>query len=214
MKNRQLYESLQGNVLERYQNRYYKEGETPKALGWGCREDQVERFRTLCKYNSFEGKTILDLGCGFGDFYGYLLDNHICCNYTGIDVIPEFIECCRKKYPDAEFLNKDIMLDTKDIPMADYVISIGTLNFKLQEIDNLNYTKSFMYKAFEKAKVKAIFDFLSTQLTKNYPKEDTVYYHNPKDVIDIVFGLSDNIELIHNYKPIPQKEFMVIISRE
>lgn len=35
MDNRKIYEQLQKEALDRYQTRFYKEGESPKALGWG-----------------------------------------------------------------------------------------------------------------------------------------------------------------------------------
>lgn len=108
MKNKEIYEQLHKDTLNRYRERFYKEGETPKALGWGCKEDQLERFKTLCENIDLAGKSILDLGCGFADLYGYLLSKKIECQYIGVDVIPEFIESCKRKYDKGVFLQGDI----------------------------------------------------------------------------------------------------------
>ncbi len=214
MEYRKIYEQLQNNVLERYQTRFYREGETPKTLGWGCREDQLERFRAICENNSLNGKTILDLGCGFADFYGYLLETGVECNYIGTDIIPEFIELCREKYKGGTFIHANILLERDKIPETDIVVTTGTLNLKLNLIDNLVYTENFMKEAFAKAKEAFVVDFLSSHLTKDYPKEDFVFYHDPKDILDIAFKLTDDIKLLHNYRAIPQKEFMLIMYKK
>lgn len=210
---KELYKKMQAETLKRYQERYKNEGETPRALGWGCTKDQLERFRITCENNDLEGKTVLDIGCGFADLYGYILKRGIKCRYIGIDIVPEFIEYCKRKYNDAEFINSNIMLEKDRLPSADIVVSVGTLNFKLDYMENLEYTKRFMETAFEKAKERVQLDFLSTNITSDYPKEDFVYYHNPKDVLDLAFKLTDNLKLIHNYKPIPQKEFTLIMYK-
>lgn len=210
---KEIYRTIQSKTLDRYQTRFRCMGEGPKALGWGCREDQLERFMVLCKYIDFSGVTVMDLGCGFADFYGYLKNKGVICNYIGVDVIPEFVECCRTKYPEATFMQGNIFLDSDSLPQVDIVISTGTLNLKQTLIDNLTYTQTFMRLAFAKAKIKLAVDFLSKELTSNYPKEDFVYYHSPADVMQMAFQLTSNIEIVHNYKPIPQKEFMCILTK-
>ncbi len=213
MEEKEIYQLLEKEALERYQTRFYREGETPKALGWGCKEDQLERFKTICENVDLKGKTVLDLGCGFADFYGYMLEKNIECNYIGVDLIPEFVTCCKEKYKNATFLNENIMLDSERIPTADIVVTTGTLNLKLRLMDNLRYTENFMKLAFEKAREAVVIDFLSTHLTKDYPEEDFVFYHNPKDVLDMVFKLTNDVKMVHNYRAIPQKEFIVVLYK-
>lgn len=213
MTNKEIYEKINKNALERYQKRYYELGEGPRTLGWGCQEDQLERFQAMCDNYDFEGKTVMDVGCGFADWYSFLLSRGISCNYIGVDIIPEFIECCQKKYRDASFIHADIMLEADKLPEADVVLTNGTLNFKQTLVDNLVYTNDFMKVAFNKARDVVIMDFLSTYLTPDYQKEDFVYYHDPKQVLEMAFEYSNNLKLVHNYKPIPQKEFMLFLYK-
>lgn len=208
-----IYEQLQKEALDRYQTRFYKEGETPKALGWGELNDQLVRFKTICDNIELKNKSILDIGCGFADFCGFLLDRGIECNYIGVDIIPEFIQCCKNKYKNATFINTNIMLEDVKIPKADIVVTTGTLNLKLKLISNLEYTKNFMKKAFSKAEECLVLDFLSTHLVDSYPREDFVFYHDPKDVLDMAFDLTNDIKLVHNYQAIPQKEFTLIMYK-
>lgn len=213
MRKKEIYKKITINTLERYQKRYYEMGETPKTLGWGCREDQLERFEVMCENYDFNGKTVMDIGCGFADWYCFLQSKNITCNYIGVDIIPEFIECCKNKFKDAVFINADIMLEAHKLPTADVVLTNGTLNFNQSFIDNLVYTEDFMKIAFSKTEDVVIMDFLSTFRTPSYPKEDVVYYHDPKQVLDTAFKYSNNLKLLHNYRAIPQKEFMLFLYK-
>ena len=75
-------------------------------------------------------------------------------------------------------------------------------------------TKEMIAASWNITKETLIVDFLSSRLAKDYPKEDIVYYHQPEEVLDICFGLCENIILVHDYPPIPQKEFMVILRKK
>lgn len=197
----------------RYGERWKKMGQkaNPKILGWGCREDQLTRFQAMVSQEVFSNRTILDIGCGFADFYGYLKSLSIPCRYIGVDMMEEFVGYSRESYPDAEFICCDFMTQPERLPQADYVVSNGTMNFKLE--DNLSYTEKFLKMAFGKADKKLIVDFLSTVTTPGYPKENTVYYHSPGDILNMAFALTPDVKLIHDYAPIPQKEFMIILGR-
>lgn len=209
----QEIKKIQEDAINRYSERYNRLGVVPQALGWGRKEDQIERFNSLIKNIDFNNKRVLDIGCGFADFYVFLLEHDIKCKYVGIDIIPEFVEYCKKQFPECEFYQKNVLLDRDSIDRADIVISLGTLNFKLGTVDNIEYTKEFMENSYSLANEMLVLDFLSTKLTSNYPKEEFVYYHSPNIIVDMAFDLSDNIQLVHNYKPIPQKEFMIYIGK-
>lgn len=202
-------------AIERYNKRLEKYGVDPKTLGWGSRKDQITRFSAAVRYVDFAGKSVLDIGCGFSDFYEFLVDNGIKIKkYTGIDINEELIEVSKKRYPENEYEVRNILLNNYDIEQADIVTLFGLLNFKLNKIDNLSYTKNMMIEAWKVTKETLVVDFLSTHLTKHYPKEDFVYYHDPKNVLDICFELCDNVVLVHDYPPIPQKEFISVLRKD
>ena len=68
-----------------------------------------------------------------------------------------------------------------------------------------------MRRAYEKAEDAVIMDFLSTRLTPDYPKEEQVFYHDPLEILKMAFEFTDDVKLIHNYRAIPQKEFMLFL---
>lgn len=211
MNKNEVYETIYKETLARYQTRYFELGVSPQTLGWGKASDQQERFTALINNYAFHGETILDIGCGFADFYEFLKSKGILCNYIGVDIIPEFLACARKKFPDAAFIQANFMLESSRLPRADVVITNGTLNFKQTLINNMEYTSDFMKLAYEKADKAVIMDFLSTYRTKDYPKEEQVFYHDPSEVLKMAFRYTNDVKLIHNYQAIPQKEFICML---
>ena len=210
----EIYNKIEEEAVTRYQKRFYELGETPRALGWGCKEDQITRFEAMRKNVDFDGKIVMDIGCGFADWYTYMKSKGVKCKYIGVDIIPEFLETCQKKYPEANFLKGNIMVARDELPMADIVITNGTLNFKQKDISNIEYTTDYIDYAFEKANEIVIVDFLSTELTPTYPKEDLVFYHDPRIMLDIAFSHTNNLKLVHDYAPIPQKEALLIMHKK
>jgi len=53
-------------VVDRYSSRFQKYGYSPKTLGWDKGKQDL-RYQMLFREFSLEGKSILDIGCGFGD---------------------------------------------------------------------------------------------------------------------------------------------------
>jgi SAM-dependent methyltransferase len=213
MISKEIIRKIENEAKQRYGGRFDNLGVSVRTLGWGCKEDQMQRFDKIVECCELEGKTVMDVGCGFADFYGYIQDRGIRVNYIGVDIIPQFIEYCRAQYKDQSFYCANFMLDSDLLPEADIIISLGTLNYNLRPIDNYEYSKLFITTAFSKANERVVVDFLSTNITPGYQKEDFVFYHSPAEMLEFSMSLTSNCALIHNYPPIPQKEFMIILDR-
>lgn len=212
---RDQIEQIDEEALDRYSRRFEQYGVEARTLGWGSKEDQLTRFETAEAYVNFSRKSIMDVGCGFADFCEFLLKKGIAIKkYKGVDINDRLIEVARKRFPKNEYEVRNILLNNYGAVQADIVALFGLLNFKLHSIENLTYTREMIAAAWKIAEETLIVDFLSTRLSKNYPKEDFVYYHDPKDILDISFELCDNVVLVHDYHPIPQKEFMVILRKK
>jgi SAM-dependent methyltransferase len=208
-------ERIDDTIKQRYNKRYMEFGIDARTLGWGCKEDQYTRFKAAVTSVDFTEKSVLDIGCGFADFYEFLLQHSIKVKkYKGIDINEHLIEVAKKRFPENMYEVRNILLHNYNSEQADIVTLFGLLNFKLKNVNNMTYTKKMITATLKITKEKLIVDFLSTHLTKTYPKEDAVYYHNPKDVLDICFKLSNNVVLVHNYPSIPQKEFLIVITKE
>ena len=92
-----------------YYNKKVKEyGPVSKGVDWNGKESQYLRFDILS--NIFEEKSdfsLLDYGCGYGEFLNYLDKNHYKnISYTGFDLSNEMITRAKLKFPNNYFTNK------------------------------------------------------------------------------------------------------------
>ena len=92
-------------------------------------------------------------------------------------------------------------------------VMLGVLNFNFKEsYDNIAFSKMMIQKAFSAVSETLVVDFLSLYRTPDYPEEDFVFYHDPAAMLAFALELTPNVRLIHNYAPIPQKEFMLVLE--
>ncbi len=211
-------EEIARNTEQRYTERYRKLGKHIRTLGWGNEEQQQYRFRQTLSYIEPE-QTILDIGCGFGDYLLFLQEEDIDFRkYIGWDINKHFIEEARKTNTGRDkqtFEVFDILKEQTQTPEADIGVMLGLLNWKFDsEEENYDFSKKMITNAFSFVKKTLIVDFLSTKITPEYPKEDAVFYHDPSRIINFALSLTDNIEIKHNYAPIPQKEFLLILTKD
>lgn len=213
-------EEISKSMIERYSNRYNQMGYDVKTLGWGSKEQQEYRFRQAINSINFnQSKSILDIGCGFGDLFALLLaDKKPINKFIGWDINPDLIGEANKIWKSAEITNEFSVVNLAnhvcEKPLADIGFMFGVLNLNLKDnFDNYAYSKLFIEHAFSAVKEVLVVDFLSTHRTPNYPKEDFVFYHDPIKMFEFAFTLTPNVVLKHNYAPIPQKEFMLFLYK-
>jgi 2-polyprenyl-3-methyl-5-hydroxy-6-metoxy-1,4-benzoquinol methylase len=156
-------ERIDDTTKQRYNKRYMEFGIDARTLGWGCKEDQYTRFKAAITYVDFSGKSVLDIGCGFADFYEFFLQHNIKVKkYKGIDLNEQLIEVAKKRFPKNIYEVRNILLHNYNSEQADIVTLFGLLNFKLTTVDNLRYTKEMINAAWKITKETLIVDFLST----------------------------------------------------
>ena len=89
-------------IKDNYRNLFLKDGSGPEVGQWSA-EGQLFRFEKLIQIGNLSGSRVLDLGCGIGDLYPYLLERFENIDYTGIDIVPELVAYADQKYPKAKF---------------------------------------------------------------------------------------------------------------
>ena len=202
-------------TVDRYSGRFQKLRHDIKTLGWGSEQQQEYRFSQIVEHLSFDSKSVLDIGCGFGDFYLHLKQRGCQIEkYTGWDITPEFIEESKVKDAAVDLEIRNLAKNPPLEEVADIGVMIGLLNWKLEsEDENYQYTEMMMRNAFAATGQTLAVDFLSTHHTPEYPAESCVFYHDPAKVLEMAFQLSPNVDLVHSYSPIPQREFFVLIHK-
>ena len=94
MISKKKYESL---IIKRFNNKFNKFGVNIKSIGWDNKRNQETRFENIFKVaNLKECKSLLDIGCGFGDLLKFINKKKLKLNYTGIDINNKFIEINKK----------------------------------------------------------------------------------------------------------------------
>ena len=126
-----MLRSINSEIAEIYNERFLKLGPTPEASMWFSKTRQIARFDVIFNqlklFRQRNSISISDVGCGYGAFLEYLLENKIDeeVSYYGYDVCPEVIKFCKKKYFErASFYTKSF-----PIHKTDFVTMSGTFNF-------------------------------------------------------------------------------------
>lgn len=132
-------------------------GPTARGQRWASEQSQRERFRLLAKVipcGAAPPCSILDVGCGVGDFLGYLRDEGWRGRgYHGFDIVPEMIDAARRKQRGrgGRFQVRDVLAD--GFPRRyDYVVASGIFNLRVEDHDRfLRRMVEAMYAACRRA---------------------------------------------------------------
>lgn len=197
--------------IDYYEGLLAKHGDSHLALDWNSRESQRLRFQILKelfiygKKNS--GVSVLDIGCGFGDLYGYfkaegLLSRHKI-SYTGYDISPKILEVARKKYPDARFELKDILAD-RQVPQFDYVFCSGALNIRTTgKAEHLELVKEMIFRMYDLARHGLGANFLGEGMMPVADPEDLssgrYFFFSPEQILSYVRFVCGRYILRHDY---------------
>ncbi len=118
-----------------FYNRHLKDfGDSPQAVRW-TPEGQRLRYEALLRIaGNISGKTILDFGCGKGDFYGFLKGKGVPVQYCGIDINDNLIAIAKQKYPETQFLVRDI--EEEEFKHSfDIIFVCGVFNLRVAGIE-------------------------------------------------------------------------------
>ena len=77
-------------------------GHVPWACDYGQAESQNTKFAVLADAMRLDDRSVLDIGCGFADFAGYLQRRYESVRYTGIDLSSRMINEARELRPDLD----------------------------------------------------------------------------------------------------------------
>ncbi len=191
-------------ILKRfYDGRYRSYGYDPRSLGWIVGTQQI-RFKQLTSIGDLNGCAVLDVGCGFGDLYGYLQAKGIRVDYTGIDLSPDFIKTARKLYPDARFVVGDFE-DAHFDGMFDWSFESGIFNLKIENNDA--FIRNTLKKMFRLSKKGFAADFLNS---RTLFRDGSMYYQDPEAMRYFCHSLSGRVVLKSGYRP---AEFCVYVYK-
>lgn len=194
-------------IIERYNQRLAIYGDDIRSLASGTEERRRIRFEILYEVGIEEGSNILDLGCGFGDFYGYLQAIGIKnINYTGYDINPQLIEIARQKYPAAQFEVKDIQID--QFPEFDFIVSTSAFNLKLESQNNYEFVTEILNTCYKHSRIAVAIDFLTSYV--DFESAEGFHY-SPERIFAIAKCITKRVCLRHDY---PLYEFCIYLYKD
>lgn len=146
--------------LDPYRKAVERFGPGFKATLWGNERTQQLRFDVMIELCGFEECTILDAGCGQGDFAAHLIEREVAfARYVGIDAMTEMVErAIDRKLPRCEFRVADFVTHPEVMreAEADHICFSGTLN----TMDD-DTARELVKTAFDAAAQGVAFNFLS-----------------------------------------------------
>ncbi len=199
-KDKQIYKS-------RYEQRLKKYGYSPKALGWGKNGRENIRFKILTQVGICKDSSILDVGCGFGDYSKYLRSNYWKGRYLGVDITESLLEIARKQFVDINVKKLDI-LESEIEQKYDFVVGSGIFNAKLHHEDNNKYIEKMLSKMYDIANYGVAVDFMSSYV--DFQHKDA-FHASPENIFTFGRTLTNRLTIRNDYMPF---EFALYLYKE
>jgi len=190
-------------LIDLYEKRLEKYGKDVRTVGWSSLIQQITRFEALSQIDNLQNKTLLDVGCGFGDLYSFLSQKKIQLKeYKGIDLSSKMIKIAKEIHSNKDNVGFEVLnllddnLDEIINKRYNYVFASGIFSFPIK--DNLNYFKLMLRK---------MFDICSLGVAVNMPttyvdyKDENLFYYEPESVFTFSKTLTRRVSLLHDYMP-------------
>jgi len=199
-------------IKELYQKKFAKHGHAPESLLWGSRGAAHQRFRQFWNEIDFSNKTVLDVGCGFGELSKFLDKKFINVNYTGIDIVPEFINQAKLLYPHDKFPNRQFLVkDYLSEPISekyDIVIASGILNSQVPS--NVQYRENAIKTLWDISGRVFAFNMLGGHPQPENKAKSNVWYADSFKILNYCATLTNKVVFKSNYHP---KDFTIFVYK-
>jgi len=195
------------SIKVNYQKKFKKYGVDPRALKWETKKAAAQRYEQIVADADFAGKSILDVGCGFGGIIPYISAKEENFNYTGVDIVPEFIRQAKKLHPSHKFAIRDYF----ENPLKknfDIVLSVGTLNSNLK--DNLIFRKKAIKTMFGHAKEALVFNMAGRHPKPKTAPKSNVWFADPLEILEYCLSLTKKVILRNHYH---SRDFTIVMFR-
>ena len=173
---------------EFYQNNYETHGISAQGVAWDSTQTQKRRFSAILScLGELKQDTVVDAGCGFGDFYLYLKEKgNLPKSYVGLDLCTPMVEEAKVR-TGCKIMQKDIL--SQSIPTADWYVASGSMNL-LTQIE----TRIFIQRCFEKSRKGFVFNLLEGK-----EREGKFSYWKPHDMRKMCQSICDDVEIKEGY---------------
>ena len=197
----ELSSIINHNILY-YDDRAKKHGNSYKSLNWGSKESQELRFQVLSEIGDLNATTVLDFGCGIGDFYNWFDQHDFSLNYTGIDISPEMIYQAKLRFPNQRFLVRNILTDHLE-QTFDYILLSGLFTYT-----NQVFFEECIQLLFQKCTIGIGFNLLNKWGIDS--RLDNEFYGSPDEVLQFCNTITSKLAIRLDYH---SRDFTVFLYK-
>lgn len=167
------------HYLRPYERARQRRATGVRALLYDDREAQTVRFEALVRNGDLAGRSVLDVGCGYADLLGFLLEHGLApAHYIGLEAMPSLARSARQRgYPGCEIVEADFVRDPASMRLGtDVILFSGSLNV---------LPSAAFYRTLENAWAATtrdlLFNFLSSD---SWAGEVWLHWHHADLVVD------------------------------
>lgn len=172
----------------------------PQVVGYQDLETQYLFYNSVFNNLNFLGnvESLLDCGCGRGDFLDFLLRNDKNFKYVGVDNNEIHINLAKKNYSESDYVKfiSSNIIDFSENTFYDVSVCVGTLALKydqlssvLDKYDYFNLILTKLLKVSNKAVIITLLhsDYITDPYVAHDPKEiySILYNKNYKFIVDL-----------------------------
>lgn len=198
-------------IREAYRKKYAEHGNDPKSLFWKSLGASHQRFRQMWAEIDFNGKSVLDVGCGFGEMAKFLTKRYEGVRYVGVDIVPEFMNIARERYSNLRFEVRDYFEDP--LPEKfDIVLTSGALNLNIS--GNMDFRKKAIRVMWEHTKKVLAFNMLGGHPQPENKKDSNIWYADSLEILEYCMSLTRRVVFHANYHPRDFTIFMYPVKKQ
>jgi SAM-dependent methyltransferase len=168
------------------------------------RRAQCMRFEAFVIEHDLRGKSVLDVGCGVGDFWQHLHKRGLDCEYLGVDLSSEMIRRARERFPGVAFQCCDLLTWQPEKPF-DYAVAFGIHNIRVD--GGRQVLQALTPRQFELCRTAAHVSLLTDRYEGFAPH---IQAWRAEEVLTMALGITPYVVLRHDYLP---NDFSVTLYR-
>ncbi len=183
----------QSRIATYYDRLVDQYGHDPRACDASSKTSLTVRYQTLGEVTNLSGKSILEVGCGFGDLGAYLMQTYERVRYSGVDISSRMIEEGQRAHPGLH-LSRTNVLDMAPQQQFDVVLAQGI--FYLLGYNAEAKMHRLIEKMFSLATEAVAFTTISAWASQ---KGDREFYADPVKLLGWCRQLTPCLVLRHDY---------------
>ncbi len=192
-------------TIDKHRDSLKRYGYHPYALYWSGKDIQEVRFQVIADISMASGDSVLDVGCGFGDFHRWAKEQGIYLDYTGLDLSPDLLAEAQQHHPDASFFQGELFDAPYEEQSMDWVILSGALNEELH--DDSSYAQRMIARMYRLCRRGVAFNMLDARFIQAHD----LHSQHPETMLAYAQSLCPNCVCHDDYL---KNDFTIYMYRE